>query len=201
MISTKILGTGTLLLVLGVLSVGAYMFGFAADPLFFTLGSFAAFVGFVTMALGFFSLAGGEFGKRDLMEAGDSAVFTVGLIRCMIAISVADDHLDDTEIAQIAKVYKHLTKAEIGEDIIRQTANEMMESGCKIETELETVKPTLTKDLKEKLIVASLYILAADGDMDERELLMLDDIREALGLPLKRVEKMKAEFFANMKVG
>lgn len=201
MISTKILGTGTVILVCGVLSVGAYLFGFTPDPMFFTFGSFAAFVGFVTMVLGFFSLAGGEFGKRDLIEAGDSAVFTVGLIRCMIAISIADDHLDSTEITKISKIYKHLTKADISVDVIRSTADEMMQSKSKIEDELETIKPTLTRDLKEKIIVASLYILTADGDMDERELLMLDDIREALGLPLKRVEKMKADFFAKMKIG
>lgn len=201
MISTKILGTGTTLLIIGVLSLGAYLFGLAEDPLFFTLGSFSAFVGFVTMVLGFFSLAGGEFGKKDLMEAGDSAVFTVGLIRCMIAISVADDYLDDTEILQISKIYKHLTKTEISDDVIRQTAADMQEIGFKIEDELETIKPTLNRELKEKIVIASLYILAADGDMDERELIMLDDIREALGISLKIAEAIKANFFANTNVG
>lgn len=201
MISTKILGTGTTLLVCGVLSIGAFMFVFTTQPMFFTIGSFAAFVGFITMVLGFFSLAGGEFGKADLMEAGDSAVFTVGLIRCMLAISVADDHLDDTEIAQIRKIYKHLTKTDIGEDVVRETADAMMESGSKIQDELVSIKPTLTKDLKDKIIIASLYILAADGDMDERELLMLDDIREGLDMPLKHVERIKAKFLANMDVG
>ncbi len=201
MISTKILGLGTTLLIAGVLSIGAYLFGFTEDSLFFTLGSFASFVGFVTMVLGFFSLAGGEFGKKDLIEAGDSAVFTVGLIRCMVAISVADNHLDDSEILQIRKIYKHLTKTDIDTDTVRKTADEMMESGSKIEDELVSIKPTLTKDLKDKIIIASLYILAADGEMDERELLMLDDIREGLDMQLKHVEKMKANFLANMDIG
>lgn len=201
MISTKILGTGTFFLIAGVCLIGAYLFGFIANSIIFSIGFFLTFVGFITMVMGFFTLAGGEFGKKHLMEAGDSAVFTVGLIRCMIAISVADDHLDDTEIVQMGKVYRHLTKTDIEPDVIRQMAAEMQDSGCDIQKELESIKPTLTKDLKEKLIIASLYILAADGDMDERELIMLEDIREALGVSLKKAEEIKAGFFANMTVG
>ncbi len=201
MLSTKILGTGLLLLVLGLLSASSYSVGIVTEPMAFTIGAISAIIGVVTVVIGFLALAGGEFGKRDLMEAGDSAVFTVGLIRCMVAISVADNHLDDAEVVQIAKIYKHLTKTDIGADLIKQTADDMMESKSNIQDELVSIKPTLTKDLKEKIIIASLYILAADGEMDERELLMLDDIREGLGLPLKRVEKMKADFLSNMKVG
>lgn len=196
MLSTKILGTGTVLLVLGVSGIGGFSFGFVNDPMALNAGIFLALIGFALMVSGFIALAGGEFGKRDLIEAGDSGVFTVGLIRCMVAISIADDHLDDTEITEIAKIYRHLTKTEISDDVIRQTADAMMEQGAKIEDELLIIEPTLTRDLKEKIIIASLYILAADDDMDERELLMLDDIREGLGLPLKRVEKMKADFLA-----
>ena len=134
---------------------------------------------------------------KEGIREGDSAAFSIGLIRCMLAISIADDHLDDTEITQIAKIYHHLTTAEISEEIIRETAAEMQEYGIDIQKELRTVAPSLKAELKEKLIIASLYILMADGDMDEDELIMLDDIRLGLGVSLKQVDKIQKNFMKN----
>lgn len=196
MLSTKMLGIGTVIMIFGILIIGSHLFQFTTSPLAAILGSFIATGGFILMMLGFFSLAGGEFGKKDLLHAGDSSAFSVALIRCMVAISVADEHLDDTEITEIARIYKHLLKVDTNEDMIRNTAAEMQEHGVNIQDELKTVSKTLNKELKEKLIIASLLILAADGDMDEGELIMLDDIRLGLGMSLGQIDKIKENFLS-----
>ncbi|MGH1378681.1 MAG: TerB family tellurite resistance protein [Alphaproteobacteria bacterium] len=200
MLSTKMLGTGTIIMVLGVFLIGSYMFGFTTNPMASLTGWFMAFGGFIFMMLGFFSLAGGEFGKKDLLHAGDSSAFSVALIRCMVAISIADEHLDDSEITEIARIYKHLLKVETNEETIRNTADEMLEYGVDIKAELSTTSKTLNKELKEKLITASLLILAADGDMDEGELIMLDDIRLGLGMSLSKLNRIKAKFLSRREL-
>tara|TARA_R110001592_G_scaffold3525_31_gene20183 strand:- start:555 stop:1169 length:615 start_codon:yes stop_codon:yes gene_type:complete len=200
MISTKFLGFGTLLFVIGVAAVAAFMFKITPDPNIYTGGAGMAALGLVCMALGLISLAGKAFIPQSGIQDGDSAAFSIGLIRCMLAISIADDYLDDNEIAQIAKIYRHLTGAEIGEETIRDTAAEMQQYGINIENELKNVAPSLDNNLKEKLVIASLFILTADGDMDEDEWIMLDDIRLGIGMSLKQIDKIQRNFMKKQNV-
>ena len=195
MINTKILGAGIVLLVTGAVAVGAYFFKFTANPQVHTIGVFSGGVGFILMMFGLFSLMSAGFGRKKGIHADDVNAFSVGLFRCMVAISIADNHLDDTEVSEIAKIYKHLTKTDIGEDVIRDTAAQMVENGTTIQDEMRTVTGTLNKELKEKIIIAALYILAADGEMDEGELIMLEDIRQGLNLSARYVEGVKTRFF------
>ena len=201
MIGTKILGTGILFLIAGLSLVGGHMFHIIENPVFFTAGAITAMLGVVMMGSAFLTLAGAEYIPQEGIRVGDQNAFSVALLRCMLAISIADDVLDDSEITELQKVYKHLTKNEIGEDVIRDTANEMMEQEeYSIQVELSTMVSTLDNASKEKLIIASLYILAADGDMDERELLMLDEIRIGLKLSIGKVEKIKKNFLSNREL-
>lgn len=200
MLSTKILGTGTFLFVAGILAVGAYTLKMTPDPNVFAAGAGSALLGLVLMGLGFLTLAGKAVIPKSGIQNADSAAFSIGLIRCMLAISIADDYLDDDEVAQIAKIYKHLTGAEIAEETIRDTAAEMQQYGINIENELKNVAPSLDNDLKEKLVIASLFILTADGDMDEDEWIMLDDIRLGIGMSLKQIDKIQKKFMKQQKV-
>ncbi len=200
MISTKVLGTGTFLFVAGMLAIGAYTLKVVPDPNVFAVGAGSALLGVVLMGLGFLTLAGKAVIPQSGIHNADSAAFSIGLIRCMLAISIADDYLDDDEVAQIAKIYKHLTGAAIAEETIRDTAAEMQQYGINIENELKNVAPSLDNDLKEKLVIASLFILTADGDMDEDEWIMLDDIRLGIGMSLKQVDKIQRNFMKKQKV-
>ena len=201
MISTKFLGTGQVMFVIGVLGIGAYMFEIVPDPNIFQVSAGMAVLGAVLTILGIVAVAGGAVGDSISdsrgIHAGDGSVFSVGLLRCMLAITIADDRIDDTEIAQMKRIFKHLTGSPVDEETIRYTADQMLEEGADIKTELETIAPTLNKPLKKNIIVASLYILAADGVMDEDELLMLDDIREGLGMSYGACERIKKNFLKN----
>lgn len=192
--NTKFIGIGLALLVTGLAAVGARQFGFTDIPAVFMGGAFAAGGGAILMVMGVFALMGAEYRPREGLRAGDATLFSTGLIRCMIAISIADNHLDDSEISEIARIHKHLTKNSIGEAVIRETAEAMMAEGATIEHELSVIRGDLNNELKQKLIVASLYILAADGEIGQGELIMLENIREGLKLSFRQVENIKKQF-------
>ncbi len=200
MISTKILGLGISMFFIGLAAVSAYTFNIVPNPNIYTIGAGMAAIGVVFIGLGFVSLAGKAFIPQSGIHNADSAAFSIGLIRCMLAISIADDYLDDNEVKQIAKIYKHLTNSEISEEVIRDTAAEMQQYGIDIEQELKNVAPSLDNNLKEKLINASLFILTADGDMDEEEFIMLDDIRLGIGMSLKQLDRIQKEFMKRQNV-
>ncbi|MGH1456587.1 MAG: TerB family tellurite resistance protein [Alphaproteobacteria bacterium] len=200
MVGTKILGGGVAILIFGLALVGAHSLQIIAHPFVFAGGIISAIIGVVLMITGFVTLAGSEYMPKTGIRSGDQNAFSIALLRCMLAISIADDVLDDDEITELQKVYKHLTKNEIGTDIIRDTAQHMMEQDTSIQTELSTMVGTLDKASKDKLIIASLYILAADGDMDERELIMLDEIRLGLKMSVGAVEKIKKDFLSKREL-
>jgi|GEM_PF-3068932 len=204
MISTKFLGTGTAMFVIGILGAGCHMFEVIDDPNIFTVSAGMAVLGAVFMVLGILAVAGGAVGDsmndHKSLHAGDSNVFSVGLLRCMLAITIADGKIEDSEIQKMSKVFKHLTNTSIDNETIIHTAEVMMENEVDIGTELVNIAPTLNKMLKKQMIIASLYILTADGDMDENELLMLDDIREGLGMSMGACEKIKKHFLKNHAV-
>ncbi len=130
------------------------------------------------------------------MRSKNAGAFSMGLLRCIIAMSIADNILEDDEISEILRVYKQLTEWEVPEPVIRETADGMMKQGVSIELEIKNIARTLDEEQKETLILASLYILAADGDIAARELDMLEKIRTGLGLEPEKVEEIKTKFFA-----
>lgn len=200
MISTKFLGTGTLMFIIGLAAAVAFSLKLVPNPEIYTVGIGMAALGLACMLLGLLMIAFKAFAPQKGLEKGDTAAFSVGLIRCMLAISIADDHLDDSEIAQISKIYKHLTGATMDEETIRYTASEMMEYGSDIQAELQTLSHSLDHNLKDKLIRASLFILTADGEMDEDELITLDDIRLGIGMSLKQLDRIQKDFMKKQNV-
>ncbi len=202
MISTKFMGAGTAMFVIGALGMGGNFFGIIDDPNILKVSIFMALVGGAYMVLSVIALAGGAIDDHmydyKTLHAGDSNVFSVGLLRCMLAITIADGKIQDSEVDKISNIFQHLTGSTLDEETIRYTAEGMLEEGTDIKTELATVKPVLNKMLKKQMITASLYVLAADGDMNDDELIMLDDIREGLGFSMGQCERMKKKFLKNM---
>ena len=193
----RVLAAGITLLILGFIAIGAYQTHSVTDPLVMTGGSVALGVGVLLTLLGFLSSVFQEFSPKTGIHRGDTAIFSHTLIRCMIAITVDDNELEDEEVKAVASVFKRVTGSPVGEKIIRETAGEMMESGVDIISELKNTQSSLDKSSKEKIIIASLYILAADGIMDEGEEMFLEDIRDGLKVPMGRFNKIKKDFLAS----
>ncbi len=201
MVSARFLGIGTLMFVIGILGIGGYMYGFFTDQRIIKTCIVIAFLGAACMIFSVVVIAGNAVNDQlddyKTLYAGDSNVYSVGLLRCMLAITIADGEIHNSEIKQLTKIFKHLTGSDIDEKSIMSTAKIMLEEGADIKTELETINPVLNKVLRKQMIVASLYVLTADGDMDDRELIMLDDIREGLGFSMGKCERIKKDFLRN----
>jgi uncharacterized tellurite resistance protein B-like protein len=128
------------------------------------------------------------------LHRADVSAMSLALIRSMIAMSIADGNLDDAELKTIAKIYAQLTGTEIDEDTIRDTAEHMKSEGVSIADEMKNAKTVLDKDLKNKIVKAALYILAADGVMEEGEEAILEEIRAGLGISKAALETTKEKF-------
>ena len=116
----------------------------------------------------------------------------------MIAITVADNELEDREVKAVASIFKRVTGSAVGEKIIRETAEEMMKSGVDILAELRNTQGSLDKASKDRIILASLHILAADGVMDEGEEMFLEDIRDGLKVSMGRFNRIKKDFLLSI---
>lgn len=196
MSGVRILASGIALMIFGLLAIGAYQTQSITDPVVMTGGSALLALGVVITIFGFLSSAFQEFAPKTGIHRGDTAIFSHTLIRCMIAITVADNELEDREVKAVASIFKRVTGSAVGEKIIRETAEEMMKSGVDIIAELKNTQASLDKASKEKIIIASLHILAADGVMDQGEEMFLEDVRDGLKVPMTRFNKIKKEFLA-----
>jgi tellurite resistance protein len=126
----------------------------------------------------------------------DAVASFTALVRCMVAMSIADERLDDDEVDTICEIYETLTGSELDRDFVIDIAETMAADGADIRTELLRVNSILTTDMKEKIIRASFFILAADGIIEKAEEELLDNIRKGLEFPKMRYLKLKQEFLA-----
>lgn len=187
---------GILLFATGMaLVVGAHYGGFKTHMV--TLVLYATMlVGlvmfFAGMANSFFS----QVKKQTSIHHDDGTVAAMALIRCMIAICIADDHLDEREIKMIAKIYKQLMGNEMDEETIVNAAEDMQREETDITSELASINNTLYDELRTKILKASLYILAADGIVDKREEDMLEEIRKGLGYSRGKLQRAKEKFLS-----
>ena len=124
----------------------------------------------------------------------DTAISYIALVRCMVAMSVADGDLDQQETTTISRIYKKLTGEHLNQSFIKEIADTMKNEGSDIQNELIRVREILTDDLKNKIIKASFFILAADGLMDEKEESLLEEIRKGLDYPALRFIALKKKF-------
>ena len=134
--------------------------------------------------------------KKKSIHHDDGTIAATALIRCMIAICIADEELDEREIKMISKIYKQLMNTEMAEDEILYAAEEMQREETTIGEELAHINNTLYDDLRTKILKASLYILTADGSVDVREEQMLEEIRKGLKYSKGKLERAKKAFFA-----
>jgi len=156
----------------------------------------AIIMGLLIFVLGIITSFLFQVKKKKSIHHDDGTIAATALIRCMIAICIADDNLDDREIKMICKIYKQLMGTEMDKDEIIQAAEEMQHQEATIGEELAHINDTLYDDLRTKILKASLYILTADGSVDIREEQMLEEIRQGLKYSKGKLERAKKAFFA-----
>ncbi|NCC21490.1 MAG: TerB family tellurite resistance protein [Alphaproteobacteria bacterium] len=193
----RILTAGLVTAVLGGLFYGFYHF-YDAQEFVFVIGLGLMAVGGLGFVAGFFLLI---FALRDPVgvHAQDANASFTALVRCMVAMSIVDGRLDKNEAKTITRIYELLTGEELEEEFVSEIADAMQNSPTVLHDELMGIRPILTNDLKEKIIKASFYILAADGVVEKNEERLLEDIRHGLDYPKMRYMAMKKDFFASRK--
>lgn len=196
----KLIGYGIIIALLGFVMFTLYHFNVIQQDYMMTGAKVLGGIGATLFILGFLmSFKKGVTGEKQIHQQ-DAAISAVGLMRSMIAVSIADDHLDDSEIAIIQKIYKQLMGTDMSKELIIEAADEMKTQGIGITEELERIRGTLPPDLKLKIVKASLYILAADGVLDEAEERVMTQIREGLRLPKGKFEKIKKKFLESRQL-
>jgi uncharacterized tellurite resistance protein B-like protein len=190
----RILVTGLVVAVLGGVLFGISHFN-DIGGIFLILSVIVLLAGLAGFILGFALLI---YALRDPVgiRDHDANVSYTALIRCMVAMSVADGDLDDAEVTTIARIYGTLTGEELDETFIVDIAESMSRESVSLQSELAGLRPILTTDLKEKIIKASFYILAADGVVSDSEDALMEEIRSGLDFPVVRYKFVKSEFFA-----
>ncbi len=190
--ASRVLALGLIIAVTGGGFFGYYHFN-ETDPWtlmaaygLMGLGGVMFAAGFLMMILALREPAG--------VHAQDATTTFTALARCMVAMSIADGSLDQKEVRSICKIFETLTGDALDEDYVEDIAVSMHNDKSNIETELSRVKHILTKDLKEKIIKASFYILAADGVIEKAEEETLDKIRKGLDYPIVNYKMLKQQF-------
>jgi len=192
MLGTKNMTIGLLLCVLGVAVMAASHF--TELPQLILKGAYGAItIGAIQFIIGILHSFVYQATDEGL-HADDAPVSAMALIRCMVAVSIADGHLDESEIEATGKIYNQLTGSTMNEETIRDIAQDMQDNNSSVPEELSRIKNVLDKDLKHKIIKASLFILAADGRVDEEEEKILEDIRKGLGVSSGKFNTMKEKF-------
>ncbi|MCF8496569.1 MAG: TerB family tellurite resistance protein [Alphaproteobacteria bacterium] len=195
MIIARTKTAGIFLCLLGaILMIGAQYAGFQSVLWIngLALGLLAA--GGIAFIGGLFHSVIFQIRRETSLHAQDGTVAAMALIRCMVAVSIADGHLDDREVNTIARIYRHLMKSPMEPETIRETARHMIQEGTDLRAEIHHVRNSLYKDLRRKILKACLHILAADGQIDAREEEMLELIRKGFRLPRKDLRRMKRKF-------
>ena len=187
---------GVLLFSAGLIAYAVDLYGEFHHDLLAQISLAAMAVGFVILLIGMINSFFSQVKKKDSIHHDDGTVAAMALIRCMIAMCIADEDLDEREIALIQKIYKQLMNSDMDKETILYAAQEMLEEeDTDIVSELARINDTLYDELRGKILKASLYILAADGEVDEREEEALELIREGLGYSKAKLQRAKDKFF------
>ncbi len=137
-------------------------------------------------------LVGGDNNKNKL-HRDEGNIAAMAIIRSMIAVSIADNKLDDRETETILKTYEQLTGNQITSEYVENGAQDMLKNKTDIISELSNIRHSLNKTVKSQIIKASLYVLVADGKINQSEESKLEDICHGLGISMSEYKNIKKQ--------
>jgi uncharacterized tellurite resistance protein B-like protein len=103
------------------------------------------------------------------------------LRRVLVAIMVADDDIDEDEVAMIARVYKEVTGDAIAPDDLRAEGEQMKADGVTLTNCLAGLSGGLDADGRRRVFGAAFAVASADGFILEEEDVTLANVAAALG--------------------
>ena len=115
----------------------------------------------------------------------------------MVHMSMADGHLDETEIAVISSISSHLFGRKASDSEIKGAAKEVVNSKRPIEFVLQGLNNRLNSQQKGLIIKAALYLINADGKVTASEQEMLARVVSALNISTNELTDLTAEVVEN----
>jgi len=128
------------------------------------------------------------------------AQYETAVRHVMIAMLLADGHVDDTEVAAVRKLFEELTKKPLEEKPLRDEIAEFSRSGATIDSVLSGFDGLLNDHGKEKVVEAAYLVAAADGVFDDSEMEMLAVIGKKLGLSVSHLRGLMATLSSGERV-
>ncbi len=110
------------------------------------------------------------------------ALFMTAVKQIMIHVCLADGSIDDEEVSQIQNIYEQLTGARIGESDLREEITTISQDSNTLYGLIDHLNGQLNDTGKETAIRSAYLIAAADGNVDQSELEMIQRIAHRMSI-------------------
>jgi tellurite resistance protein len=155
-------------------------------------------IGAIQFVIGLVQYMGYQSKSPDEKDAAQADVALTSVVQAMVAMSVADGNLDDSEIEMITGLYQNLTGQSLPADDVRSIAASMEKADFSITDALENVRGMLDTESRELVLKAAYLVLIADGVVDENEEKLLNGIADSLQFSGERYGEIIDEIMANV---
>ncbi len=115
-------------------------------------------------------------------ERQTEALFMIAVKQMMIGVCLADGSVDENEVAQIQAIYERLTGAQVSETDIREEIDAFATNGIDLFGLIDRLVGQLNDQGKETAMSSAYLIAAADGNVDESEWELIQQLAQRLGM-------------------
>lgn len=157
---------------------------YAAKPGGFVVVTYGAvLVGGYQFLAGLFQLISYNFKSPEGKAKAQAQASVTAILQAMLATSIADGEIHDSEVQTVATIYKKLFGATVDPAWLKQTAAEMLQNKFNVEEALSDKRSLIDPDLRPMVLKAACFVAAADGKIDPKESAILGSIAVALQMP------------------
>lgn len=138
---------------------------------------------------------------RPQLQAPDNrqfnAEFHTAIKRIMVMMCLADGVVDDEEIETIKQIYGRLAKREISDEEVSDEIVAAMQANASVSDYLGGIVARLNDAGKEAVVTAAFYVAAADGEFQDEEQDLLEQIGQALELRPSHLNRILDKLLAD----
>jgi len=123
------------------------------------------------------------------------SVYEKAMRHCMIMIMLADGEIDENEMVAVQKVINKFGHNDISMEELKAYVEEVQTKPEPISTYLKKVTPSLNEHGKEIIIKCALAIAAADGNVDDSEIELINEMAKTMEMSTSHLNGIIAETF------
>ena len=123
------------------------------------------------------------------------SVYEKAMRHCMIMIMLADGEIDENEMVAVQKVINKFGHNDISIEELKAYVEEIETKPEPISTYLKKVTPSLNEHGKEIIIKCALAIAAADGNVDDSEIELINEMAKTMEMSTSHLNGIIAETF------